>query len=198
MTARKPRALAGALRRGACGAALLAVFCSAGHAGTLTGNVLSTINLTSGCVVVGGTIPAGSPNVSMGTLNFGTKPATFTGQVTATLTGGSGGSGATQVECSSDVLSLTITIDGGLSPGQGTAIGTGTRAMVHTANYVPYDVFQDSGNTIPYPIGTPVPYTVPTPGTAFSLPIYGLVNKTGAGALPPGIYNDTLVVTLTF
>ncbi|XAH23341.1 spore coat protein U domain-containing protein [Xylophilus sp. GW821-FHT01B05] len=187
---------AGRLWRSACGAGLLAVLCTSGHAqSSLAGNVQSTITLTKSCLVVNAT---GSTGIALGTLDFGTRPATFTGQVTASLTGGVGGGGTAQVQCSTDVTAITISIDAGLHAGQGTGIGVGARAMANTGSYVPYDVFQNSGNSIAYPANTPVNYTVPTPGAAFSLPIYGLVNKTSTTALTPGIYNDTLLVTLTF
>ncbi len=63
----------------------------------------------------------------------------------------------------------------------------------------PYDVYRDPGHTVPYTAATAVTgIAVPSAGNPFTLPIYGLVNKTNAVALPAGLYTDQLQVTLTF
>jgi len=164
---------------------------------SVTGNLVATLTLTASCVVVGAAGTATS--VNLGTLAFGSQPSTFTGLLNAVPTAGASGSGNTQVLCSPDVSGLAISVDGGANPGQGTAIGTGTRAMRNGTAFVPYEVYRDSNRTTAYPISTALTgFAVPPGGTPLDLPIFGQVNKTSAVALPSGAYTDTLVVTLTF
>ena len=178
-------------------AALGLVAAGSSPAATLTGELVSTITLSTGCLIVNGVTGVGN-NVNLGTLDFGSRPSTFLGQVSATLTGGSGSSGVTQVLCSPDVSGLTITVNGGGHAGSGSSIGPGSRAMSNGTAFVPYEIYQDPGHTATYAIGQPLGVTIPAAGSAFNLPIYGLVNKTSTSALPSGTYVDTVIVTLTF
>ncbi|MES2608796.1 MAG: spore coat U domain-containing protein [Pseudomonadota bacterium] len=168
-------------------------------AGTLTGTLQSQIQLTAGCVIAGSS--GNATGVNFGTLDFGTRPSTFTGIVNATAAGGEGVSGPTQIVCSPDVLGIAIQVGPGSYAGQGGAIGAGNRAMRNgnTAAYIPYDVFRDPSHSQAYPTGAPVTgITVPANGVAFALPIYGQINKSDPSALPAGMYTDTLQITLTY
>lgn len=187
----------------ACKVMALAVACLLGLMSpaqaqqTLSGTLSATMVLTSGCVIFGGS--EATSGVNFGVLDFGTRPSTFTGTATADVTGGDGGSGSTQVLCSPDVEGYTLAIGPGVSPGQGTDIGVGSRAMTNGASFLPYEVYQDPGYQTPYPVNVAgVALTIATPGTPFTLPIYGQVNKTSAVALTEGTYTDTLQVTLSF
>ena len=160
---------------------------------SLSGTLDATLTLETACAISGTTLTSG---IDLGTLAFGTWPATFTGQLTAQATGGPGGAGNTTVVCSPDVSSIQITIDGGGNAGQGSSIGTGARALASSGKFMPYDVFSDSGHTTAYPINTGVSVNVSGSGAAFDLPIYGLVNKTTANAVDAGAYTDTLQVTI--
>ncbi|MGS0893972.1 Csu type fimbrial protein [Burkholderia stagnalis] len=160
----------------------------------ITGSVNSKLVLTTGCAIDNGTGSTGG-STNFGTLDFGTQPAGFTGALTAQAAG-SGSGGATQVTCSPDVTALQVTVDGGQNLGKGTAIGVGTRALANGSAYVPYEVYADSARSNQYVAGSAQSVPVPTPGAAFSLPIYGAINKTSSGALDAGTYTDTLNVTL--
>ena len=164
---------------------------------TLSGNLNATMRISTGCVI-SGAAGGGSTGVNFGTLDFGTHPATFSGTADAQPTAGAGGSGNTQILCSADVTVISVTVGAGLHPGQGSALGAGSRAMQSGANYIPYEVFQDPAHSLPYPTTAVTNIPVTTPGSAFALPIFGRVNKTGAQTLPFGIYTDTLAVTLAF
>ncbi|MBN3787165.1 spore coat protein U domain-containing protein [Burkholderia sp. Ac-20353] len=159
----------------------------------LAGTVQSQLVLTTGCAINSGSGSVGSTN--FGTLDFGTQPSGFTGALT-TKAAGSGAGGTTQVTCSPDVTSVQVTIDGGQNAAKGTAVGTGTRALANGSAYVPYEVFADNARAKQYVAGTVQSVPVPTPGAAFDLPIYGVVNKTSSDALAAGTYTDTLNVTL--
>jgi spore coat protein U-like protein len=164
--------------------------------GTLGGTLGASLELTSSCVISGDTATTGA---NFGTLDFGTRPATFSGVLTTQATGGAGGPGNTQLLCSPDVTSVTVTVSGGSNPGEGASLGTGARALAQASNFMPYDVYSDSGHTTVYPTnGTGVAVSVPAPGTAFALPIYGRINKTSAAAVAIGTYVDTLTVTIEF
>lgn len=189
-----------------CLTALVAIWASAtvfvlspsiGHAQTLSGTLTSSLTLTASCIVVGS--PGTTSSINLGTLNFPSQPSTFTGTITAIPTGGSSGGGATQVLCSPDVSGLSISIDGGNNAGRGTGVGVGTRAMRNGSVYIPYEVYQDSGRTVAYPVSTTLTgFAIPASGAAINLPIFGQINKTSSTALPAGTYTDTLVVTISF
>lgn len=163
---------------------------------TLDGTLGATLELTSSCVISGDSATTGA---NFGTLDFGVRPATFTGVITAQATGGAGGPGATHILCSPDVTSISVGVSGGDNAGEGGAIGSGARAVARGSSYVPYDVFSDAGHSVAYPAdGTPVSVTVPVPGAAFTLPVYGRINKTSTVAMTVGTYSDTLTVTIEF
>ncbi|CAJ2949248.1 spore coat protein U domain-containing protein [Burkholderia pseudomallei] len=82
------------------------------------------------------------------------------------------------------------------SASKGATVGTGTRALANGASFVPYEVYADAGHSQQYVSGTAQSVAVPTPGAAFELPLYGVVNKTNASALAAGTYTDVLNVTL--
>ncbi|ODS52698.1 MAG: hypothetical protein ABS36_16810 [Acidobacteria bacterium SCN 69-37] len=170
---------------------------SAAHAqGTLDGTLGATFELTSSCVISGDSATTGA---NFGSLDFGSKPATFTGIVTAQATGGAGGPGPTQILCSPDVTSIAVAVSAGAHAGEGSTIGAGSRALAQSTSYIPYDVYADAGHATVYPSnGTPVAVTVPSPGTAFALPVYGRIDKTSPVAVAVGTYADTLTVTIEF
>ena len=166
-------------------------------AGDLTGTMPARMVLTSGCLISGGS--GAQSGLGFGTLDFGAKPGTFTGIVDAVPAGGDGGSGTTQIICSPEVTSVSITVSGGLHPGQGSAVGAGARAMQSGSAYLPYEVYQDAGRSTVYPVGSALTgFSIPVSGAAFNLPIFGRVNKTSSTSLPAGTYTDTLQITLTF
>jgi len=181
------------------GAIMASLLAYPAGADTLTGNLQSQIQLTAGCMIAGSA--GAASGVNFGTLNFGTRPSTFTGTVQATASGGESVSGPTQLVCSPDVLGISIQVGPGNYAGLGGSIGAGTRAMRNgsTAAYIPYDVYRDSGHSQVYPLAAAISgIAVPANGAAFPLPIYGQINKTDATALPAGMYTDTLQVTVTY
>ncbi|WPB56884.1 spore coat U domain-containing protein [Xylophilus sp. GOD-11R] len=187
----------GGVRAALCGTAL-ALVAAGGQTATLSGNLVASLTLTASCIVVGA--PGSTGGINLGTLTFTSQPSTFTGTINAIPVAGVSGGGATQLLCSPDVSGLSISIDGGSNAGQGAAVGVGTRAMRNGTAFIPYEIFQDVGHTVAYPVGTALTtgFSIPANGAAINLPIFGQVNKTSASALPSGTYTDTLVVTLTF
>lgn len=166
---------------------------------TLSGTMAAQIQLTSGCMIAGSS--GASAAVNFGVMDFGTWPSTFVGPATAAATGGEGVAGTTQIVCSPDVTGISIQVGPGSYQGLGGTIGTGARAMRNgaVAAYLPYDVYRDPAYSQAYPTGAAVTgIAVPAGGAAFALPIYGRVNKTNPVALPPGVYSDTLQITLNY
>ncbi len=172
---------------------------SAAVAGGAGGQLMAQMTLTGGCAVSGGG-SGGAASANFGTLDFGVQPSTFTGVLLASAAGGAGGAGATQVVCSPDVSAMSVSVNAGNHPGQGTSVGTGTRAMrLGSSAYLPYEVYSDPAMTTAYPTsGGAVGVSMAANGGAFTLPVYGRVNKTHAGAVPSGTYADTLQVTLSW
>ena len=183
----------------AVAAALALASLGAHAAGSLSGSLNAQMVLQSGCIVSGAS-GAGTSGLNLGTLDFGVQPSTFTGVLTATASGGVGGAGDTQIVCSPDVTSLSVTVSGGNNAGQGAAIGTGSRAMKFgSSSYLPYEVYSDPAFTNAYPTSaSALGVTLPGTGAAFTLPVYGRINKTSANAMPSGTYSDTLQVTLSW
>ena len=168
---------------------------SAASAQQISGTLGAELTLTRACAINGSTVATG---VNFGTLDFGTHPAIFTGVLTAQA---NTGLSATQILCSADVTSLSVTIDSGLHAGQGSTIGDGPRALRlgATTGYVPYEVYSTSGFTTPYPTNaTGIPITISPVGVPFALPVYGRINKTSATGLTAGSYVDTLTVVIDF
>lgn len=162
----------------------------------LSGTLGATLTLTSACTISGGT---GTSGLNFGTLDFGSQPATFTGIVDTQATGGAGVAGNTQIVCSPDVTSVTVTVNGGTHAGQGSTVGAGARALGTGSNYVPYEVYTTSAYAAAYPTnGTGVSVNIASPGQPFNLPIFGRINKTSVNAVSAGVYTDTLQVTLAW
>ncbi|MCZ2496908.1 fimbrial major subunit CsuA/B family protein [Xylophilus sp. Kf1] len=189
------------LRRAA--ATVLATVALGAHAATLTGSLSASITLQSSCLVVGA--PGATTGINLGTLDFGSWPATFTGAMNATPSGGVSGT-ITQLLCSPDVAGVSLTINGGQHAGQGgNTVGAGTRAMRGVSGngivaYLPYEIYSDIAYANPFPVGTAVAgLAIPATGLAIALPVFARVNKAAnSSALPAATYSDTLVVTLNY
>lgn len=160
---------------------------SGAHAATtVTGQISSSLILTSSCLVNGA---AGSTNLNFGTLNFGTTTSLFTQTGTQLV---AAGGGAVSIQCSAGTTP-TVTIQGGLHDGQSPG---GTRALYDgVANFVPYDLYTDSGfNNILASNG--VINLAASTGAAQTINVYG--KAVGKPGLPAGTYTDTIAVQLSF
>mgnify|MGYP001669458417 FL=1 len=117
---------------------------SGAQAATVAGTVSATLVLTSSCQVNGAAATGG---MSFGNLNFGTANSLFTeadGQVLG------GGGGALSILCSAGT-SPTLTVSAGAHDGQ--SVGGGRALYDGVANYVPYDLYTDSGHSTLLAIG---------------------------------------------
>ncbi|MCD9570560.1 MULTISPECIES: spore coat U domain-containing protein [Pseudomonas] len=159
---------------------------TANAATTVTGQISSTLILTSSCQVNG---VGGSTGLNFGALNFGTTNSLFT---TATGQVLGGGGGALSILCSTGTTP-TLTIQGGANDGKSTG---GTRALFDgVANYVPYDLYTDSGHSQIVAINGVI-NLAPSTGVAQTVNLYG--KAAGKAGLPAGTYTDTVSVQLTF
>ncbi|WP_137806674.1 spore coat U domain-containing protein [Pseudomonas sp. G(2018)] len=153
---------------------------------TVTGQITSSLILTSSCQVNGS---GGSTNLNFGALNFGTTDSLFTtasGQVLG------GGGGALSILCSSGTTP-TVKVRAGAHDGQSAG---GTRALYDgVANYVPYDLYTDAGHSQLLAIDDVINLAAST-GVAQTVNIYG--QAVGKAGLPAGTYTDTISVELTF
>jgi spore coat protein U-like protein len=164
----------------------LGVVAGAQAATTVTGQISSTLTLTSSCAVNGAT---GASNLNFGTLNFGTATSLFT-QVGIQLQ--ASGGGAVAIQCSAGATP-TITIQGGLHDG---ATGGGSRALADgSGNYVPYDLYTDSGlnNLL---VNTGIINLATSTGALQTINLWG--KAVGKPGLPAGTYTDTISVQLSF
>ncbi|VVP65708.1 hypothetical protein PS918_00190 [Pseudomonas fluorescens] len=153
---------------------------------TVTGQITSSLVLTSSCQVNGS---SGATGLNFGALNFGTDNTQFTtanGQVLG------GGGGALSILCSSGTTP-TVKVRAGAHDGQSPG---GTRALYDgVANYVPYDLYTDAGHSQILAIDGVINLAAST-GEAQTVNIYG--QAVGKAGLPAGTYTDTISVELTF
>lgn len=164
----------------------LSVAASAQALTTVTGQITSTLVLTSSCLVNGA---SGASNLNFGSLNFGTATSLFT-QVGIQLQ--ASGGGAVAILCSAGTTP-TVTVRGGLHDG---ASPGGTRALADGAgNFVPYDLYTDSGlNNV---LGsTGVINLATSTGALQTINVWG--KAVGKPGLPAGTYTDTISVELSF
>lgn len=164
-------------------AAVLAGFAAPSAAQTMA----VSADVVMGCALLTSHATSG---IDFGALAFGTHPAVKSGAVTASVV--ATGGGAMQVECTRG-MTLQVTVGAGQH-----ASGTQRRlALSGNASYVvPYSLFTTAAQTTPLPANTSVGVTVPSDGLV-TLPIYGSATLPGSG-LMPGVYGDTVVVTLSW
>ncbi|MFJ7794992.1 spore coat U domain-containing protein [Pseudomonas sp. NPDC096950] len=159
---------------------------SAVAATTVTGQITSSLTLISSCQVNGA---GGSSGLNFGALNFGTANSLFTTADAQVL---GGGGGALSILCSSGTTP-TVKVRAGSHDGLSTG---GTRALADgSGNFVPYDLYTDSGHSQILAIDGVINLAAST-GVAQTVNIYG--RAVGKAGLPAGVYSDTVAVELTF
>jgi spore coat protein U-like protein len=164
----------------------LTLAASAQAATTVTGQITSSLVLTSSCQVNGS---GGSTGLNFGALNFGTTNSLFTSATGQVL---GGGGGALSILCSSGTTP-SVKVRAGAHDGQSPG---GSRALYDgVANYVPYDLYTDAGHSQLLAIDGVINLSAST-GVAQTVNIYG--QAVGKAGLPAGTYTDTIAVELTF
>jgi len=146
-----------------------------------------TAEVTPGCLVDG--LGASGDAGTIGTLDFGTD-STFS---TATHNASTTASQPIRLRCTPGVA-LMMTIDGGAHAASGSRhLQLGGDA----ASRIAYSLCRDAGCTQPIAIGSGTAVTVTGANSDdVRLPIFA--SLTLSGALPPGFYTDTLMVTLAW
>ncbi|WLG82599.1 Csu type fimbrial protein [Pseudomonas cucumis] len=157
------------------------------QAATSAGQITTSMTLSSSCEINGA--PGGATGVDFGVLDFGTTGSLFTAANGAVL---AGGGGALSILCSSGTLP-TVTVGAGTNDGG--SVG-GTRALADgSGNFVPYDLYTDTGRTQVLAIDGVITLAAST-GVAQTVNIYG--KAVGKAGLPAGTYSDAVAVVLTF
>jgi spore coat protein U-like protein len=179
-------------------AGLLALVSTGAQAITSLGTIAATLTLTNGCLINGSPSQSG---INFGTLDFGTRPATFS-TLTTQLTGASGGNSFT-VQCTTSSYSVAITGNTN-STAPGTVVGTpGTpaRYLVSTTNAtqgVAYSLYSDSGYNTVITNNTALPIASTTGGVD-SYTLYGRIQGGGNSVtVVPGTYTDTINVSVNY
>lgn len=154
-------------------------------AGIAAGQNLSvSAEIVPGCAVDGSAATSG---LDFGSLAFGTFPAVLAQSVDASLAA----DGGVQIRCTSG-LAFQLSADGGEH-----ADGSGRRLARagDPASAVPYTLYATAAHDVALPIAGHVGVTVPASGLV-DLPIYAVAALPGTAA--PGLYTDTLHVTLSW
>lgn len=141
--------------------------------------------IVEGCEV-NATLPADGQDVGqIGTIDFGSHSALST----ATLTAGLVQNGGLHLSCTPSV-SLSMSVNGGLH-------ADGSRNLQRSGNTdrIAYRLYGDAAFTQELLANQPVPISFSDP-EAITLPVYGRL--TLPGTRPPGVYNDTVMVTLSW
>ncbi len=105
------------------------------------------------------------------------------------------GSGSVTTTCTNG-LAATITLGQGLAPATGSTPAAPLRQLANGANVIGYSLFRDSGRTTAWGNTSVTGLGVTGTGSALTSTIYGRIPRGQAAAA--GIYNDTVVATVSF
>jgi spore coat protein U-like protein len=158
----------------------LATFAQLTAAATATGTFSVTATVNSTCTV-------GTSNVAFGTYDPSSGSANnASGSVSVTCTTGS---------------TYSIALDAGGNAG-GASVFSNRRMKAGTSNYLPYQLYLDSGHATVWGDGTnssslnPASGTYTGNGSAQGYTVYGQL--TAGQYVAPGSYTDTVNVTVTY
>lgn len=155
-------------------------------AGSSSGTVGVSMNVSAACAVNGGSQTSGSLG-QIGSIAFADQSGVI-GTVDASLVP-SAGSGGISVLCSPG-LTPALTI------GAGANDSGGVRNLASSGSTVAYRLYSDANRSSEITIGQQMSLGTAT-SSAISVPIYGRIQGGGA-ALPAGAYVDTVQVTLSW
>jgi len=148
-----------------------------------TATINVTANVVNGCQVY--LAPNQKTGIPFGVLDFGTQPPTRTGTVSVMA---AGGASQAQIQCTPGTM-LKIVANGGQHS------VNSQRHLANGALRIPYTLTLMSGVN---PALTPSSEVTMLMGVApAALPVQGTVTLPGSGLLP-GIYSDTVQVTLSW
>ncbi|WP_415769435.1 Csu type fimbrial protein [Pseudomonas sp. LB3P38] len=165
---------------------LVLALASNAQADTTTGQITSSMTLSNSCQINGA---GGTSGMNFGALDFGSTGSLFTTANGQVLSGG----GALSILCSSGTTPA-VKVRAGAHDGGSDG---GTRALMDVSgnNFVPYDLYTDSGHQDILAIDGVINLD-PSDGSAQTVNIYG--KAVGKAGLPAGIYSDTVAVELSF
>ena len=171
---------------GAAMALLLSLAALPAQAGSSTGTIGVSMNVSAACLVNGGSQSSGSLG-QLGSIAFPDQSGVV-GTVDASLVP-SAGSGGISVLCTPGLTpSLTV--------GAGAHDSGAVRNLASNSNTVAYRLYSDAGRSSEITIGHAISLGTAT-SSAINVPIFGRI--TGGGAsLTAGSYTDTVQVTLAW
>ncbi|MES2626749.1 MAG: spore coat protein U domain-containing protein [Pseudomonadota bacterium] len=167
-------------------AALLSAISSSSMSDTVTGTIDARIALVDGCLIENTAAPTG---VDFGTLDFGSESTLFT-QADAEVIGVNGN--GISILCSSG-NDATLQVVNGANDANA---GIHTHAMVFSAHYVPYDLYDAPGYAPNDRLNNNDLISVTGDGTLKTIRLYG--RAVGASGLIAGLYQDTLTMQVDF
>jgi spore coat protein U-like protein len=155
-------------------------------AGSSTGTIGVSLNVTAACAVNGATSIAANLG-QVGSIAFADQPGLF-GNTDASMVATGGGAGLSVLCSPGSTPTFTV--------GAGNNDASGVHYMASGTNKLAYHLFSDSGRTNEIGIGQSISLGTAT-STAFNVPIYGRVSSNGA-VIAAGSYTDTVQVTVAW
>lgn len=164
---------------------------------TTSTSVLVALEVQDGCVINGSSTTSQSTALlSFGSIqNAGGQGFDLTGSTTAGL-----GTPIT-VSCNVNSTSAAFSLDGGQNASGGTRrLRNPSATTGSTAEFIPYQVYQDVARTAEYLISTPrtVNGGVIAAGTPFNVDLFGFIARANVLPAVAGDYSDNLIGTLSF
>jgi len=162
------------------------------------GSIAATLTLTNGCLINGSPSQTG---INFGTLNFGSRPATFS-TLTTQLTGASGGN-SFSIQCTTASYTVQVTSNTNTTTPTGGTIGTpGTpaRYLMNAANTtgVAYSIYSDAAFNNVIANNAPIPAATTVDGVS-NYTLYGRIQGGGNSVtVAPGVYTDTINVSVSY
>jgi len=161
------------------------------HAGRISGAMDVSLQVRSGCQVIGLTSTA-----EFGRLNFGEHGPTWTAALTADGQSKSDG-GQVRVVCSPNIDGFLVSIDSGQNGTQSTRYLTKRDMAGRVVARAAYNVYRDAARSVPYVPLISQSFGFDGAQSEVVLPMFGVVQGQ-VQPLPAGIYEDLLGITLNW
>ena len=166
---------------------------------TSSGTIGVSLTLTNGCLINGS---ASQNGLSFGSLDFGASPVTFS-QLSTQLSSGGNGGNTFGVQCTSSSYSVVVTGNSNtVAPATAIGLPGNTARYLRNAGNssqgVAYSLYSDGGFSSEIANNSPLTRTSTADGVDYYT-LYGRISGGGNSlAVVPGVYSDTINVSVIY